>query len=548
MNQTRNAATAWSSGYCTDIPYTMGAYKQLSPITLGATAGLKGRAAPDFSGDFTYLELGCGNAISAVTNAAMYPRGQFYAVDFNPEHVSFARELASETGLTNINVFEYSFAEAAEAPEGTFPQFDVIAFHGVWSWISDENRSHILSIIRRHLKTGGLVYVSYNCQPGWSALMPVRHLVHQHAARQGSGRSDLQTVAGLKYVRKLLDDGAVYDRLFPGAKATIDRSLESTQSAYLAHEWFNRDMYAPFSSDVIADLLGVKCNYIGSADASSNVDAISVPEKIRPELAGADEALRETLIDFAAGRKFRQDIYGRGTVPLSGTQQARFADSFAFVQYGELPAADNVTIGGPIGEVKGAPEVFGPILQALAEGEVTLSSLRTRPDADPKSKTVWLNDILLLAWQSGILTPAAPQADLSTESSAAFNRTVCARHAAGDKRVTTLAMPEFGIPAMVRAIDINLTDLLLRNPKIGFHGAVDQLLADTAAAGSSFLRNGQPVADAAEARTVAEDLIRGFFTGTAPFLVRGGALPKDVLLDAPAKAPEAVVAEAEAAA
>ena len=534
MTDMHNAAAAWSSGYCTDLPYTMGAYKQISPVTLSGITGLKGRAAPDFSREFNYLELGCGNGVSVTANAAMYPRGTFHAVDFLPDHISFARDLSDEMGLTNLTLHEKSFADIANAPEDSFPKFDVIVFHGIISWISEENRAHLLNIVGRFLKTGGLVYSSYNCQPGWSALLPVRHVLHQHAERAASERADRQTISSMKYVRQLLEDGAFYDRMFPTAKSTIDRSLDSTQSAYMAHEWFNRDMYAPYSSQHMAELMAVKCSYIGSTDPSANVTALSVPEKIRPQLADLDDAMRETVIDFVTGRKFRQDIYGRGCGVMSGTQQVAFANQFAFIQHGELPALDNIAIGGPVGEVKGSVEAFGPIIEALREGEVTLSSLRERTDADAKYKTAWLNDILLLAWQNGMLSPASPQADLATESSAAFNRVICARHAAGDKRITTLAMPTFGTPAMVRPIEIALFDMLSENPKQGYVATVDRLIADTAAAGSAFVRAGKPVSDPTEARAVAEDMVNGFFNATAPFLVRGGALSSNVLLDAPA--------------
>ena len=48
------------------------------------------------------------------------------------------------------------------------------------------------------------------------------------------------------------------------------------------------------------------------------------------------------------------------------------------------------------------------------------------------------------------------------------------------------------------------------------------------------MRAGKPVSDPTEARAVAEDMVNGFFNGTAPFLMRGGALSANVLLDAPA--------------
>jgi hypothetical protein len=46
--------------------------------------------------------------------------------------------------------------------------------HGIWSWVSEDNRQIILDFIDRKLKPGGVLYLSYNTQPGWSAFMPLR--------------------------------------------------------------------------------------------------------------------------------------------------------------------------------------------------------------------------------------------------------------------------------------------------------------------------------------------------------------------------------------
>jgi len=42
------------------------------------------------------------------------------------------------------------------------PDFDYIGLHGIWSWISDENRQVIVDFIRKKLKVGGVLYISYN--------------------------------------------------------------------------------------------------------------------------------------------------------------------------------------------------------------------------------------------------------------------------------------------------------------------------------------------------------------------------------------------------
>ena len=60
------------------------------------------------------------------------------------------------------------------------PDFDFIAMHGIWSWTSKKNRATILDFVRRKLKVGGVLYLSYNTLPGWAAFAPMRHLLKRH--------------------------------------------------------------------------------------------------------------------------------------------------------------------------------------------------------------------------------------------------------------------------------------------------------------------------------------------------------------------------------
>ena len=91
-------------------------------------------------------------------------------------------------------LFDQAFAEFCARPD--LPDFDFIGLHGIWSWISDENRAVIVDFIRRKLKVGGVLYISYNTQPGWAAIVLVkksnnpllatfdtRHQMHQTRAQ-----------------------------------------------------------------------------------------------------------------------------------------------------------------------------------------------------------------------------------------------------------------------------------------------------------------------------------------------------------------------------
>ena len=69
----------------------------------------------------------------------------------------------------NVTFLEQSFAEALTA---SMPRLDFIALHGVWSWISGENRCAIVDFINTKLKPGGVVYISYNALPAGPPMRP----------------------------------------------------------------------------------------------------------------------------------------------------------------------------------------------------------------------------------------------------------------------------------------------------------------------------------------------------------------------------------------
>src|SRR5690606_9249955 len=122
-----------------------------------------------------YCELGCGQGFSTNLLSAANPDIDFYATDFNPAQIAGAQALCEAAGTKNVRFFDDSFAELEARPD--LPKFDVIALHGIYSWIAKEHRDTIVRFIDKRLKPGGLVYISYNCLPGWSGPAPLRQLL-----------------------------------------------------------------------------------------------------------------------------------------------------------------------------------------------------------------------------------------------------------------------------------------------------------------------------------------------------------------------------------
>ena len=160
----------WSAGYVTDVGYTFGYYAELNPLRVRLAFLAAGLAPPACA---TACELGFGQGLSINVHAAA-SGAQWFGTDFNPAHARYAQELARASGA-DAHLYDQSFAEFCGRAD--LPDFDYIGVHGIWSWVSDENRATIADFLRRKLKTGGVLYISYNTQPGWAAMVPMRELL-----------------------------------------------------------------------------------------------------------------------------------------------------------------------------------------------------------------------------------------------------------------------------------------------------------------------------------------------------------------------------------
>ena len=225
----------WTGGYTADIEYRASYFEEQSPQRLNLAALINGWVPCPLDGAFSYCELGCGQGTTANLLAATHPKGRFVAVDFNPAHIARARDFAAAAGLGNIEFLERGFAELLEPGASALGEFDFITLHGVWSWVSDENRRAIVDLIGRSLKPGGLAYVSYNALPGWRegavvqrALYEIAQLSREPGERQIARGIDM--LARLQKAKaKTLQKNETLDQI-------IDLQKRGATS-YLVHEY-----------------------------------------------------------------------------------------------------------------------------------------------------------------------------------------------------------------------------------------------------------------------------------------------------------------------
>jgi ubiquinone/menaquinone biosynthesis C-methylase UbiE len=361
----------WTDGYVSEIDYTHGFYRELTPSFLAFCMLLKGIRPPSLSSSFAYCELGFGQGFSANLIAAANPQGDIWATDFNPSHAAGAQQLAVSAGTPNVRFFDKSFAELLETDT---PPFDFIVLHGIYSWISPENRRTIREIVRRKLKFGGVVYISYNCLPGWSPAMPLRQLMIEHAA--GSTEPMVSRIdKAIAFAQQLSDLKAGYFGVNPGVVPRLER-LKGMSRNYLAHEYFNQDWQPQYFAEVARELAEAKLTFAASANPADHVDQVNLTADAQRVLAEiGDPLFRETVRDYFLNQQFRKDVFVKGSVKLTPQEQT------------ELLLATRFTLTAPrasiplkasfaLGEVTLHEETYVPVLDALGKkGPATLGQL-----------------------------------------------------------------------------------------------------------------------------------------------------------------------------
>ncbi len=364
--------TSWTSGYVAEIDYTHGYYREMAPLMLELCL-LSKQQAHRVGRPLRYLELGFGQGVSLAVHAAGC-EGEFWGTDFNPTQAANARELAAASGA-NARVLDASFAEFAQRKD--LPEFDVIALHGIWSWISDENRRTIVDIARRNLAVGGILYVSYNCTPGWSAAQPLRHLMTLHAQLSGEADGLVPRIdAALEFAQQVVDAQALYFRANPAVAERL-KVLKSQSRPYLAHEFFNADWHPVPFSQLARELEAAKLSFAASANLLAHVDAINLTPAQQQMLAGiAHPVLRESVRDYCENQQFRRDIFVKGPRPLAPRVQWEMLSSRLFVLTSP-PADIRLTVTGAAGAATLQADVYLPVIAALAE-----DGYRPKPVAD----------------------------------------------------------------------------------------------------------------------------------------------------------------------
>jgi len=507
----------WHQGYTSELDYTYGYYNELSPTRI-KLALLACGIDHSISDNPNYLELGFGQGLSLNINAAT-SSGSFYGTDFNPGQVANAQVLADSMNK-QITLLEDSFEELAARDD--LPRFDIIALHGIWSWISDNARKAIVDIALRHLRPGGALYLSYNVTPGWSPGIPLRILMAEYAKREMAGALVDKINGSLDFVTQVMDAGAGYFAQNPVLRQRLDQ-IKTQDRNYLAHEYYNADWHPMPFSRVADELAQAKLTYAANASILENLSGISLPASALPILqAIRDPVMRETTRDYFVNTQFRRDIFVKGPRGLSVYEHGQQVEQTRFVLLGD-PEKRPEKVTTVIGEAQLLPDVHAPVVAALARAPNCTASIgELLADKELASlNRIQLWEVMLILTGAGYVAPTAnsttPEEDFAASRSL---NTALLRRAEPGTGVDYLAAPNLGAAIQVARID----QLFIKALAEGQKDPVEWVLGLLRGQGQFLIIEGKQIEDEDENRTELKRMFAEFEKLRQPVLQRIGVL------------------------
>jgi hypothetical protein len=166
--------------------------------------------------------------------------------------------------------------------------------------------------------------------PGWAALAPIKQFMREVKRRNPGRSSDRQLTLALDLMTKLKDGNAGYFTANPAAVQHLNHLLQQDR-VYLAHEYLDEHWELFQFSEMVVRLAEAKLAYVCSATLTENLDAYAVPQGLAAVVAATDDpVMRETVRDYATNKRFRRDLFARGSAAITPAEHRRTLSELKF--------------------------------------------------------------------------------------------------------------------------------------------------------------------------------------------------------------------------
>lgn len=408
---------SWNEGYVSESGYTFGYFRETNPLYQNFFLLLKGFEGSNTTPNSTHCELGFGQGVSLNIHAAA-SSATFWGTDFNPSHAAFAQRAAVQSG-NGAKIFDDSFQDFIDRND--MPSFDSISLHGIWTWVNEKNQALIVNFLKRHLKPGGIVYMSYNCFPGWAPPYPIRHLLKMHRRfNKLSGAPETRIVDAVNFAKELVDTKPSYLQAAPSFAERV-ALIAKADPRYLDHEYFHDEAPCMYFTDIVDRLAHSKLEFITSAEPLDLIDNVNVSSDGLKFLNEIENAIfREQIRDYFVNRQFRKDIFGRGfqrLLPFEQRERLFNTRIILLKDYGSIPKSVETALG----RAELQQDLYQPLIEILSENDFMP---KTISEINAKLKTLSWHQILQIIsvlLHLGAISPCQPISETK------LNRSKCHR-------------------------------------------------------------------------------------------------------------------------
>ena len=292
--------------------------------------------------DFNYCEIGCGHGQTLAINAAANPQAQFYGLDINEGHYD---SMVQYRNLLNIDNLHPSQADILQ-PQN-LPQMDFIVAHGFISWVVPEVMLGMCEFIKKHLKPGGLVMLSYDTLPGCVHREQIANIMQRHIRNAPDLTTGLQE--GMQHLAWLHNNKSNMFKMMSLLENDF-KKLGTLQD--VAHQYGNRYYKGHRFEDVNHWMNDIGLMYVGNVDTHRDNIQLCLKQEVTNNFPVVDAVQREILMQEMLNIPFTVSLFHK---PTSG--DSINSDDMVFTNglprnwmhaSGQTPLG-NVSIGKEIG-------------------------------------------------------------------------------------------------------------------------------------------------------------------------------------------------------